>query len=103
METTGDATAAATIDHETTHLAAMGSTTEGVSYFFAFSNELNLQSSDGAVVPVPHIEWDGGKFCKATLPPLPTLEVVMTPLISYHVMFKKRKIDATASNLKWIS
>ena len=41
---------------------------------------------------VPNIEWDGEKFCKATPPPLPTLEIHVTPLIAYHSVFMKMDI-----------
>ena len=91
-ETDGTAAAAAAMDEHATALAMIGGTSlnSGVSYFYAtFGKELQLQSRDGGVVAVPHIDWDGEKFCKATPPPLPTLEVGITPLVAYHSILLK--------------
>ena len=79
-------------------VAAMGGA--NVSYFYAFSNELNLQQRDGKVVAVPHIEWDGEKFCKAAPPPLPMLEVSIVPLITFHAKFTNSEINVVPVTVK---
>ena len=100
-QASGQATAAATGDGSSlvpSALAAMGGA-NNVSYFYAFSNELKVGSGSGTVA-VPHIEWDGTKFTKATPPPLPTLEVMITPLATYHAMFMQREIEITPLTIK---
>ena len=49
-------------------LAALGGA-DNVSYFFAFDKELKGHSCSDDTARVPHIEWDGAKFSKASPPP----------------------------------
>ncbi len=87
------AAAAATANEEiSTALAAINS---GVSYFYAFGDELQLHARNGRAVAVPHIDWDGEKFSKSVPPPLPTLEVCITPLVACHSKFLK--VDITVN------
>ena len=81
--------AAAVEEELSTTLAAINS---GVSYFYGFRNQ--LQALDG-VGAVPHIDWDGEKFCKSSPPPLPRLEVHISPLIECHSKFLKVDIGIT--------
>ena len=97
----GGVSAAATMDQASSALAAMGGTlgSENVSYFYAFSNKLHSLRSSHDIVPVPNIEWDGEKFCKAVPPPLPTLQVRIIPLIGYHKVFLKIDIRVSPNTV----
>ena len=53
--------------------------------------------TDRPRLPVPHVEWDGEKFVKATPAPLPAINVHVTLLRSFHEAYLKTSITCNQS------
>ena len=68
------------------------------SFFYAFNNVPRDSSpTDRPRLPVPHVEWDGEKFVKATPAPLPAINVHVTLLRSFHEAYLKTSITCNQS------
>ena len=54
------------------------------SYFLGFSSETSTTRVDGGDDLIPHVEWDGERFVRAKPEPLPSLPVVINPMVDGH-------------------
>ena len=68
-----------------------------VSWFLAAQSKTDESGITDVDNRLPHVEWNGRTFVKAEPPPLPSVEIRITPLLEYHSHVSKEFSSSSQS------